>query len=1119
MSKPLIYLICCLLLPIEQAIAQNTVLATGKWLKIGIYAENIYKITAKDLQKQGWDTRQINPKTLRMYGLGGAMLPQPNNINRPNDLQEQSLWIEGEADGKFDEEDFILFYGQATTQWQYNTLQQRFEHQTNYYSDTTYYFLTIDEQGQNGKRVITFNTPILQNTDATVQSWALYENNKINLLESGREWLGEAFSTATEQSFDLTLPNNPAANSTLFLTVSVAGGAASTTSFAVKVNGQTLGNINLPALPQGRYDIKANLITQQLALPASLLNGNTIRVSLSYTGSSQTAYLNFLRLHYAPQLQWNNKTSFFAVVPQGNLNQRIVWNASDSKVQLWNISQPYNISREQANAFGVVPQESLYFVLFRPEDAIAPASWASLPNQNLRAANPTELIIITAPQFRTEAERLASFRQQEGVTAKVYTTIEIYNEFSSGKKDITALRDFIRLLYLKNTQTLKYVLLFGDCSYDYLYRLRPNNDFVPIYQSIDSFQPLYSYSSDDFLGFLEDNEGAWGENPAVNHTLEVGIGRLPVNSLSEARQVVDKLINYQNIAAAAGSWRNRLSFVADDGDFNTHQRDADLLAQASNLINRQLNLQKIYLDAFPQIAAPEGENSPIAKQNITEAVQKGALILNYSGHGGEIGWAEENLLDLEQIDDWTNRFAMPLFITATCEFGRYDNPSFVSGGEKVLLNKRGGGIGLVTTTRPVFAFTNFLLNQAFYNTVFQPLSNGDMPRLGDIIRQTKNNSTNNVFNRNFALLADPSMRLAYPKHKIQLTKISQDTLRALTTATIEAEIRDKNNTLLTNFEGWAEVVVFEKERTLNTLGNQNPVMSYQTRDNVIFRGLAKVIQGKMSLQFVIPKDINYSFGNGKISFYAYSATQKTDAGGVYESFAIGGSLRTPPTDNQNPTLQIGFRDEKFQANETIEQYSLFWAKLNDENGINLSKTDINHEIKLTLTHQTSQEKYIFLLNDYYYADTNSYQKGNIRFYLPILPSGFYEAQLSAWDNHNNEAQTKTSFFLNSADFKIINAYNYPNPAHENTQFKLIHNRPDELVEVTITIHNLQGQIVRTLQNTAIIDTFGNENLLLWDLKDDRGNKIINGLYLYKIVLRSLKDQSFTQYTGKCIVGY
>lgn len=1091
-----------------------SVLARPGSLKIGVTQPGVYRLDANLLRKASFDPGRVDPRKLRLFGNGGGMLPQANAAPRPVDLTENAVFVVGETDGRFDDGDYLLFYSNGPHTARLDAAAGRFSHQTNLYSDTTFYFLQVGETP--GLRVADRASVSAATTLTAFDDAVFLEKDLRNLLASGREWYGESL-TFGDLAVNFPLPNL-VPNSPLFVTVATMAAAPVETSVQVRFNGQAIGTQTFGTVTAERYDLKGldavNAFSTQLGTPPA---DGTLRFVLSYNRAGQAsaqAYFNWLRVQTRRELRWSGETLRFRVLDSRKfpaVNYQLA--NAPAGLRVWDVTQPLRpagqvLALENGAArFGATADTLREFVAFLEKDAIEPASIRAVPAQNLRGLTVPELLVVTAPAFRTQAERLAAFRRQhDGLRVAVVTTDEVFNEFASGQADPTALRDFVRFLKKQANSPLAYLLLFGDATYDYRGRTGGNfaEGYVPVYESRESLHPIYSYSSDDYFGFLDDAEGEWPETYAGDAPLDLGIGRLPVKTAAEAAAVVDKLIRYEN-PAALGAWRQRISFVADDGDYNLHQQDADRLAQTLRQAQPGVLAEKLYVGAFPRVPSATGEKTPAVNEAINRRVQDGALVVNYTGHGGTSGWAEEQILTRADLTSWRNADRMPFLVTATCEFGRYDNPAEVSGAELTLLQPRAGAVGLLTTTRAVFANTNFLVNEAFYRSLFP--ANGDVPRLGDVQRLTKNGSLSGPVNRNFALLGDPSMRLAYPPQTVGLTQVP-DTLRPLRTVALAGEMRGPDGRRDAGFEGTVAVTVFDKPTTQRTTASEStPSLSFEVQRTVLFSGTASVRQGRFAVSFVVPKSVESRLGKGKISFYARRTDGSGDAGGAAEVW-VGGAPVSNPTDTQPPQITLFLNDTTFRDGGETAPNARLLAHLRDDTGLNLSRD-------LTLT---IDDTLAVSLNEAYVGDVGSARFGSLTYALPSLKPGRHALRLKAWDVADNAAEATLNFSVNErTNSALRNVVNLPNPFRDKTAFRLEHDAEGDDLELEAEIFDATGRILRHLH--AVADRAESPlTALTWDGRADSGANLASGLYFYRIFARSLQTGRQQRGTGKLILA-
>lgn len=1072
----------------------------------------------------GFDLSKTDPRKIRIFGNEGGMLPQANQTPRPEDLVENSIFVSGEADGVFNSDDYILFYAQGADKYSFKQSKGIIAYEKNLYADKNFYFITVSET--NGKRIstdaeIAGTLPVVNQ----FENFSYHEVDSYSELQSGREWFGERFDLTTEITFDVDLKNVIAGTSMKFVSGVMAKSFLGT-SFNVSINDQDVLLQNVLSIPNDPYTVKGQTRNDTITISANTIaapgkSGQKIKYSYTKASSGQSVgFLNFFLLQAIERLTLTNgQTIFRSTKSLDNPASRFEIEGSSSSARVWNISNPYEPVIQSTSftadktSFTATTSTLKEFIIFSA-DVPAPEFIGSVANQNLHGLATPAMIIITHPEFKAHAERLAEHRNSQNTPTAVVVIEHIYNEFSSGRQDVTALRDFVKSLYDKAPATLKAVLLFGKGSYDYKSRVVDNTNFVPVYESRNSLHPVDTYSSDDYFGFMEDNEGSWSENPAIDHTMSIAAGRIPVKSASEASAVVDKIIQYETSLALQGSWQKDIVFVADDGDTNLHQNDANKLGESIDEDHSEFDVSKLYLDQFPQIARPSGEVSPEANSAILKAINKGALVINYTGHGGELLLAQEKIFDNIAIERLENQ-RLPLFITATCEFGRNDDPATTSGAELILLRKNGGAIALVTTGRPVEASTNFIINKAFYDSFFQLDGNGYPLTLGEIFRRTKNTGLSGVSNRNFSLLGDPLLRIALPSRKINVTEITtasgSATLKSLSTVIIKGEVTDADG-VDEDFNGVLEAVLFDKEVSFKTLGNENAPYSYTQWYNRLFRGKARVEDGMFEFSFVVPKNIAYQVAKGKLSLYARDSAQNLSASGFSKSFDVGLSESNPEEDNTPPAISLFVGDTTFAEGGIASPNTTLVARLNDEHGINISGYGIGNSLTALIDDET------FIVNDFYSADVNDYTHGTLQFPLENLSPGKHTVTLKAWDTYNNPAQATLEFTVTESENLVIQSFgNYPNPFQTSTMFSFTHNRSGDDLEAILVLYDPTGQIMYSQQ---IIIPSSNYQVDLFELTQGV-NFTKNqhaGLYFARLSVRSLTNGSKNEQVTKLILS-
>ncbi len=1080
--------------------ANQSVLSSGEWYKIATVKRGVYKITPDFLEKMGIDTRTIDPRNIKLFGYGNGMLPIKNNVERPDDLIENAIYVKGETDGRLDEGDFIAFYGEGQVVWSFDTVKNVFNHLLHHYSDTVFYYLNIGSTP--GKRIQKATPLTSANQEVTTfDDYDFYEIDKVNLLKSGALWLGETFENQLSYNFSFNFPDIDK-TSKVNVEVKVVARSGVQSKFTVSSQGNS-SDVLVEEVAVNRFD--ATYARSGIGRLSFLSNSSVVNLNMTYNKPQAISkgWLDYITVNARRKLVYHNAPLFFRdtkSVGANRINEFKIQTNNDLKV--WDLTDRYNAvelsTSRNGNQLSFVnkAEELREYVAFNDYDSTNIFIKGKVPNQNLHAYPQADLLIVTHPMFLSQAEELGNFHEREGLKVHVVTTTEVYNEFSSGSQDPIAIRSFAKMFYDKGDK-LQYLLLFGDASYDFKDRISGNTNFVVSYQSPNSFDPVGSYVSDDYMALLDDHEGAWSEDRNNLDKIDLGVGRLPVKSIEEANAVVSKIKNYYR-ESNMGDWQNKMVFVADDGDNALHMSQADNLAYQLGQSNKEYNVEKVYLGAYQKQFTPAGPRIPEANKRIDQAVINGALLVNYVGHGGETGWAEERVLDIRTINAWNNFQQMPVFMTATCEFSRFDDPLRTSAGELVLLNPRGGGIALLSTTRLVYANQNFLLNKSFINRLMERNPDGNYKRLGQIAMEVKNDNAGQLNTRNFSLLGDPALKLAIPNYTIVTSGVYRndslplDTARALSKVTVEGYIMDRNGPLH-DFNGTLHATVYDKPKSVQASGN----FTFNSQEARIFKGKASVSNGKFNFSFIVPKDIDYDYGNGKISYFAEDGLKS--GSGVYDSLLIGGSSDDMDKDKEGPNISLYLNDRTFVYGGITDNQPVLIADLEDASGINTVGNGVGHDLIAILNDDTENT---MVLNDFYEANKDDFTSGQIRFPLEKLSEGKHKLTIKAWDVANNSSEQTIEFVVQEdKEIKIGELVNYPNPFTTNTEFIFQHNQAGIPLRVKIEIFTISGKLVKSIDQTIVSQGYLVRDIK-WDGRDDYGNRIGKGVYVYRLKIRS-----------------
>ena len=1131
--------------PSNSTAVQDSKLATGSWYRFYVEKSGVYKISRSFLQSLGMNLSG-DPRNIKIFGNGGRMLPLSNATTIPIDPEENAIQIIGESDGSFDSQDYILFYAEGIDNWSDESGTHN-----NLFGKKAYYYITSG--GATGKRISEIVQPTTTTTISTFTDYQFHEKDEINIARLGRKWFGEQFGVTNERTFQFNFPGI-VASEPIALKVYAASSAFTTTTLEVSANGQTAGAMSFGSLSAG-----SDVYATGRVLTGNISASESVEIKLTYNNNGvpgSKGFLDYIILQAQRALKGYGKQYRFShdgsASSQGATFQYTnasaipeVWDVTD----IYNVRKATNTSGANFSFSGPLGEIRTYAVLdngdyFTPKKD----NQSNVVNQNLKGLilknnqgnfEDLDYLIITPAFLNSSAERLANFhRTYSNLNVKVVTLESIYPEFSNGQQDVAAIRNFIKYVYFNassSNRRLKYVNLFGDGSFDHRDIIPNNTNIVPTYHSEQSFNSGESaFVSDDFFGLMDPEEGRLEYyNDLTNQTvldiggIDIAIGRMIVSTVKQADEMVAKVLDYAD-QKSYGSWRNNYMLIADDSDKTADsslQREQDELADILSVHKPFMNIEKIFMDAYVQEAAAGGSRYPKARQELFSAFEKGALVFNYLGHGGEDGLALERIW--EKIDGQTlsNRYKYPLFITITCEFSRFDNPYRPTAGEYTYWNPSGGAISMITTVRSIFQGPAEIFNKRLSSYLFSYDSGSatnEYTTIAEALRRTKNNFYNASSANVVMYLGDPALMLSIPKPQVRLTKVNDapvsgpvDDLQSLGFVKLAGEVTDENNIPLTNYNGQLAVNIFDKTITRTTLNNDGnaPPMTFNILGETIFRGNASVANGQFEFGFVVPRDIRVPVGNGRISFYAKRNELLLDKSGYNTSIKIGGINANAPEDNIGPTVKLYMNDESFVYGGITNESPFFIAHLEDENGMNTS-SGIGHDMVAILD---GDENNPYILNDYYETELDNYKKGFLRFPLRNLEKGLHTITFKAWDVYNNPVTSEIQFLVvDNNSVTLTNVLNYPNPFTSYTQFWFTHNRPFEQLDVQVQVMTVTGKVVWTKNQIVNTEGFLSREIT-WDGKDDFGDRIGKGVYIYKLTVKSTLTNTKSEKYEKLVI--
>jgi hypothetical protein len=1090
---------------------QSSVFAKGKWIKIGVSQEGVYKLDQAFFKKYVSKYKEYNPAKIGVYMGQVGVLPQANASERVFDLKPVPV-LNTDNNQFWDSADALYFYAPSAHSVFLDATTSEFQHQINPYSDSTYLFVCLDCESTNKMSEVLYQ----KQSNAAIDKgefYTFFEKEQKNVLNSGRLWLGDFFYNFLEQSFDFPELDM---SQPLAISLMVLGVGRADQTMTISLNSQPFkeellpGSSYNPTNSLARYNRYSNLqkFKYQINPEGDKL---TIKYGLKTANSANAGayidYVSFNGKQFLADLNTKQQFSYFRkqdLVSNSNFKVKGI----NANTRIWSVGNPFLVKNLALNSLTGDAEFSLNFdadyakvVVFNLASVPNPSFVKTLENQDIKSNISPQLLVVYPLKFKSQVERFVLHKKTKmDVEALAVTTEQIYNEFSSGKVDPSAIRDACRYFFNKSPGKLTAVLLFGDGSFDY----KNNDDFsfininnlVPSYQSRESLEPIYSYSSDDFYGFMEPHEGEWAEgfsvdgywrsNQTNDHTLDIAVGRLPVKSVLEAKSVVDKIIAYETSTENTNIWKRKLTFVADNRDFNIHQRDAEKLSDLVLDNFGGYEVSKIYLDDFPAEGEGLAAVSPLATAKLNKAIESGSFLVNYNGHGAEDGWAQEKLLTLGSINSWNNNPRLPIFFTATCQFGKFDNPAIVSGAELAILRQNQGAIALLTTTRPVYSSTNERINTAFYQNLQK------FNTLGEVFLKTKNASIQGEINRNFSLLGDPSLRLPIFNDKVKITSIKiagKEASEAKPTnkVNVTGEVSEFDN-------GRVLVSVFSPPINKKTLGiyDDGPSFAYLQKDLKISETVLEVKNGKFSGEFVIPKEV--SAGVASIKLFGIDADSVRQIYGSFSGLNISSDANPAVTDTQAP-----------QVNFTLVKDNVLLFDLLDQSGFNFGLVNPAYAMKLIIDDSTS----ISALPYFYLVKENN--QGQINYFVGNLSEGKHTVSLIVYDTHNNKYEETFEFNISKPKLEIASFLNYPNPFTDFTNLVFLHNRKGDNLSGQLWIGDLSGKKILekdlNCENCNAKVEFG---------VDFEGDTYINTPLFFRFVLKSLSDGSKSEASGKMI---
>lgn len=1149
--------------------SNQSMLSYGKTLKIGVEQSGIYKVSFEDLSRQGLLSRPIPSSQISLYGNSPGMLPTINQEDIYDDLSSLPIELNDKGDGVFGPGDYFIFYGQSPVLWQINNDGSAYTHIQHSYTDKTFYFVGVNHPA-NPARIQNSEIQqehLSQNSKAatvisTFTDFLCYEKELTNLTNGGQNWYGESFNSSGEkQNFFLNL--NDISQAELFnatdnvkLKIKAAGITQHGEGNIQVTVGENSFPITLPPSLGSNVPIDGVRISQADITKYLNVKSSTFTVSCSYskTGDATKANIDFIEVNFKRNLRLNRGEVIFRNPLSAKTLSTFEVSAASATTQVWDVSDPYNSNRINsafengtvsfsAGGDGVLRE----YVAFDGSSFRTPAYIGLTDTQNIHSYAGIEYVVVCPDEFMDQAKKIAEIHSERNdYSTLAISTTKIYNEFSTSVPDPSAIRMFMKMLYDKaqNGQysAPRYLLLLGKASFDVKNRMGKNTCLIPTYEvliSSNDDDPV----TDDIFAYMGDEEGLVPSQSGQYYTeigaMDIAVGRLPVRNIAEANDAIEKIDIYSDFLYSRldgwgqktgnlGDWRNDITFITDDGFESQYESSRYDFTNEVLRSNPNINIEKIYADAFVKESSAVSSSFPQSTAEFKSRMNKGGLFVGYIGHSGWDAWGDEKYLTINDIHQWEPSLALPMMFASSCTFSYYDQVDRLSGGEETVLHPGGGAISMIASSRKASSGGQIEFIQKDFIVAAVGRENGKRRSIGDAFLYAKNKNKPSSVSI-FVLLGDPGLKVNLPMYNVKTLTINGksieeklDTLKAFSKMEITGEIED-NGVKLNDFNGILQVKVFDKVSTAITRGNSqgrgqenNPKVEYNIQKNIIYKGSVNVVNGNFKFSFIVPKDIAYNYGAGKISYYAYSDTSG-DAGGSYTGITVGGFSNDVLPDTTAPLVKLHINKDNFLNDAFCGTAPILYAEISDKNGLNTTGAGIGHDMTLVID---GDYKNAVVLNDLFTYNTNSYSEGSLTYPLTLSP-GEHKIELKVWNIFNISGKGDIGFGINNSDkFEITEFRIAPNPCkrEDDINFSFTHNGVGGIDRYEIQVYDLYGGRVATLEGKES-STYGySVGPLTWNTAKNKKETLQRGVYVVRLVAYNKAGEMSTS-NGKLVVAY
>lgn len=1095
----------------------KSILSDGDWYRFAVFKSGVYELTYDDLANYGIDVQNITSDNIRIFAKEGYVLPEKNEATVPLNPSEVPVMMIDGNDGTFDAGDKLLFYIEGPHMWTFNESYRNYVLNYNHFSDTAFFYLNIGDE--KSLKIGTYDASSLGNYDQVITKYSklmYYKKETVNLMNSGRCWWSDTIAMYNSPFY---LPMKFGVKQ--FAVEDFDRSSLMIYAAALSQDASTMTPyVNDEAYEEMSFLKSSSSYAARDKLKRYFFHPDTdtleLKFEFSTDNSSGYAVIGGIEVNFRAKLLYYGEQFSFSEQYYQIVSDVLKYEIDDvtEPLHVWNVSDPLNpLIVENTVSDGILsfmyqadylkkPEE---FVVFSNANTFAPVFVKKVDNQDLLSVNFTDYLIISYKDFMEQAEKFGLLHEKyNGFSYSIVDVDKIFNEFTCGQPDITAIRNYIRYIYnISDGEYPKNILLLGGTSYDNKNNVVGELNKIPTFQSVESLRHSTSFGTDDYFVLLD-----VGEGEDASGITDIPLGRLPFDDVEDMENAYGKIEHYmENRASGNGLWKHNYTLCADDGNGaidspgNIYAKFQESIQRKLDTINDMFNVNKIYIDAFEHEKVINGYRCPGATEALLKAFNEGSLMLTYFGHGSKLGWADENFLDVPTIQSIDNYDNMPLVISSTCEFFQFDYPGLIPAGKQLLMHSKGGTFSIISTSRVSgVAISNTFQNN--YTNMFSKHVCSENTTVGDIFFAGKNTSSVQI--KNIMLFGDPAVQLNYPNYNVIVDSINgivADTAEIVfkpkELVTLKGSVKTDNSKLVYNLNGVVEFQLFDRPLLVSTFGHEYATsFDFYLRKNVIVKGKASVVNGAFELSFRMPENVGFGDSTLKFDFYAYDTVNDVTAGGCYSNVFLDNDAYEY-TDDDGPVIETYVNYPYFVDGETVMPNSVLYVNFYDESGINHYGNPIGEDMLLSISVNNESGSAV-CLNELFKPMVDDFRSGSVVYPLDNMPAGSYVLKIKAYDMCGNKAEKTVTFVVSeNVNPRIVNLYAYPNPTTGITNICFLHNLAGNSAEITLDVFNVTGTKVAEVIDSQYFDA--SDCCMQYNIDD---MQLKAGFYVYVLTLKT-----------------